>query len=123
MFPTFLPDPDGFAAFIRERIREEPRVVERQIRILEERFGARLDHFDVEGGQAEILRRQEEKGRQTWEVLGASGRVDPDSGEFVGTEEEAMAILEDAGVFDGWERDFKTFWTLECVRLARQRRN
>jgi hypothetical protein len=56
-------------------------------------------------------------------LLRASGRVDPDSGEFAGTEEEATAILEGAGVLDGWERDFKAFWILECIRLARQQRN
>jgi hypothetical protein len=123
MFPKFLPDPDGFAAMIREKMSEDPRDVGRQICILEEQFGADLDRVDVEEDQAKILRRQAEESRRARKVLRASGRVDPDSGEFTGTEEEGAAILEAAGVFDGWERDFKAFWILECIRLARQKRN
>jgi hypothetical protein len=126
MIPIFPPDPldpDGFAEAVRECVRKNPCDVDRSILILEERFGAGLDHLDVEEEQAEILRRQAEKGRQGRQALRASGLVDPDSGEFSGTEGEAMAILEAAGVFDGWEHDFKAFLMLEYLRLSRQRRN
>jgi hypothetical protein len=123
MLPALLPDPDGFAAFIRERMSEDPRDVERQIRILEGRYGAGLDRFDVDGEQAAILRRVAEQGRKARRVLEDAGWLDPDSGKYEATEEEARAVLEAAGVFDGWEGDFKAFWILECVRLARQRRN
>jgi hypothetical protein len=123
MVPDFRPDPDGFAAMVRERVRKDPRGTERCIRILEGHFRASLDHFDIEAEAAEILGRQAEKSRLAWEVLGASGRVDPDSGEYAGTEEEALAILGDAGVFDGFEEDFRAFLMLEYIRLARQRRN
>jgi hypothetical protein len=123
MFPDFMPDPDGFAAIVRERVRENPLDTERAVLILEGRFRASLDHVDIEAEEAEILARQAEKSRLARKVLGASGRVDPDSGEYAGTEEETQAILEGAGVFDGFEEDFRAFLMLEYIRLARQRRN
>jgi hypothetical protein len=113
MFPDFMPDPDGFAAMIRERVRKDPRDAERCIRILEEQFSPGLDDIDVDAEEAAILRRHAEKSRLAGKVLRASGRVDPDTGAFAGTEEEGAAILEAAGVFDGWERDCKTFLLLE----------
>jgi hypothetical protein len=113
-------EPDSLEESVREFIRRNPANTETAIRLFR---GTGMEHIDIEAERSAILRRQEEQDRAGLAALRRRGPIDPESGEFAGTEEEAMAILDEAGVFDGWEDDFKRLCALEYIRIARQRRN
>jgi hypothetical protein len=113
-------EPDSLEEWVREFVRSHPANTDLAIGLF---GGTGMDHIDVEAERSALLRRQEEQDREAIAVLKRSGRFDPETGEFAGTEEEAMALLDAAGVFDGWEDRFKRLCVLEYIRIARQRRN